>query len=65
MDIYQAAWVLLSAISTIWLISRSGPMLQAVSSWDYATMLVVATILSVAILFWVASCLAQILFYAA
>ena len=61
----QAAWVLLSAISSLWLISCLGPVVWAVSSWARATMPVVATILSAVILLQAGSHPAHLLLYAA
>ena len=65
MDICQVAWALLSTMSTLWLISHSGSMVQTVSSWGRAFMSTVATILFMAILLWVGSHPGQLLFYAA
>ena len=37
--IHQVAWALLCALSALWLISHSGPVVEAVSSWAHATIL--------------------------
>ena len=65
MNICQVAWVLLSALSTLWLISHCGSVVYNVSSWACTTMPVVATVLYMAILLQAGSRLAQYLFHAA
>ena len=65
MNTCQVAWVLLSNLIAMWLISYSGPVVYTICSWAHATMPVVATALSVAILLWVGLHPAQLLFYAA
>ena len=55
----------MSIISGLWLISRLGPVVLAVSSWAHAVLPVMAKLLSAAVLLWVGSCPTQLLFYAA
>ena len=74
-DKRQLAWLLMRIVSgasgpayyalSLWLISRLGPVVQALSSWAHAAMPVVATLLSVAILLWAGSHPDQLLFHAA
>ena len=49
-DICQAAWVLLSTIRGLWLISHLGPVVYSVSRWAHTAMPVVTTILSAVVL---------------
>ena len=65
MDRRQLAWMLMSIVRGLWLISRSGPMVWAISSWAHAVLPVFATLLSTAILLRVGSRPAQLLFHAA
>ena len=65
MNTHQVAWVLLSAISNLWLIICSGLLVQAISSWANTSMPIVAKILTAAILLWVGSHPSQLLFHAA
>ena len=55
----------MSIASVLWLISWLDPVVYAISSWAHATMPVVATLLSVAILFCTGSHPTQLLFHAA
>ena len=57
--------MLMSVVSGLWLISRLGPVVLAVSSWAHAVSPVMATLLSAAIILWVGSHPTQLLFYAA
>ena len=64
-NIHQVAGALLSTLSELWLISHSGPVVYAISSWVYPAMPIMATILSVTILLWTGSCTTQLLFHTA
>ena len=65
MDRCQLAWTLMSVVSGIWLTSWSGPVVLAVSIWARAILLVMATLLSIAIILWAGSHPTQLLFHAA
>ena len=65
MSICQMTWVLLSMLSSMWLNACSSLLIQAFSIWAYATMPVVAKILSLAILLLVGSHPTQLIFHAA
>ena len=64
-DRCQLAWTLMSVVSGLWLLSQSGPVVQAVSSWARAVSPVMATLLSVGIILRVGSRPAQLFFHAA
>ena len=55
----------MSIIRGLWLISRSGPVVLAVSSWARTISPVMATLLTAAILPWIGSHLSQLLFHTA
>ena len=65
MDRRQLAWMLMSIVSGLWLLSQSGPVVWAVSSWARAISPVMATLLSAGIILRVGSHPAQLFFQAA
>ena len=65
MDRRQLAWMLMSIVSGLWLISQLGPVVYTVSSWARAVSPVMATLLSATIILWVGSHPAQLFFQAA
>ena len=62
-QICQMTWELLFMLSDKCMHSQSGPVVWAGRSWAHATLLLLVTILSTTVLFWVRICPAQLIFY--